>query len=268
MSKLAAAGLSRTVAGPPPGRAASASRAMRIRAPDRIVEVDGAFGVREAGGAERGLERRTALADQDGGDGPLGDDRGERRQVDALVASAGDQDDRRLEGAQRGGDRVGLRALRIVDEPDAVDHARRFEAMFDAGEGRRGRADPLDVDPEGERDGDRGKRVRDVVGARDGELRDRHDPPGRPRIPGIGERESGSRPSATIQPSTTPSPPRRRAIAAVADRPGGAELRVRGHDRVLVVEHERAVGIDQLGESALDPPVRLERSRAGRGGPR
>ena len=124
MSKLAAAGLSRTVAGPPPGRGGQCLAGDGIGAPDRIVEVAGAFGAREAGGAERGLERRAALADQDGGDGTLGDDRGEGRQVDALVASAGDQHDRRLEGAQRGGDRVGLRPLRVVDEPDAVDDAR------------------------------------------------------------------------------------------------------------------------------------------------
>ena len=39
------------------------------------------------------------------------------------------------------------------------------------------------VDPEGERDGDRGQRVGDVVGARDGELGDRHDPAVRRRSP-------------------------------------------------------------------------------------
>ena len=93
-----------------------------------VVEVAGALGARQAGGAERGLERRAALADEDRGGGPLGDDRREGRQVDALVASAGDQHDRRLEGAQRGDHRVGLGALRVVDEPDAVDHARPARA--------------------------------------------------------------------------------------------------------------------------------------------
>ena len=39
-----------------------------------------------------------------------------------------------------------------------------------------------------------------------------------------------------------------------------AEAGVAADDRVLGVEHERAVGVDQLGEPALDPPVRLERA--------
>ena len=63
---------------------------------------------------------------------PLGDDRRQDRQVDVLVAAAGDEHDRRLEGAERGDDRIGLRALGVVDEADAVDDRDGLEAMLDA----------------------------------------------------------------------------------------------------------------------------------------
>ena len=141
MSKLAAAGLSRTVAGPGPRRVRRASELAgdRVRAATASSRVAGTFRPGEPGRPERALERRAALADQDRGGGALGDDRGERGQVDALVAAAGDQHDRRLEGAQRGDHGVGLGPLRIVDEADAIDERDRLEAVLDAGEGRRGR---------------------------------------------------------------------------------------------------------------------------------
>ena len=66
----------------------------------------------------------------------LADDPGELAEVDALVPAAGDEHDRRRERAQRRDDRVGLRALGVVDEPDAVDERDRLEPVLDAGEGR------------------------------------------------------------------------------------------------------------------------------------
>ena len=131
MSKLAAAGLSSTVA-------VAAGRARRPRGRglsavvDRLLE-EAARSVRaRPGAAEQPLELGSALADQDGGGGALGDDGGEVAEVDALVAPAGDQDDRRVERAQRRDDRVGLRALRVVDEADAVDLGDALEAVLDA----------------------------------------------------------------------------------------------------------------------------------------
>ena len=52
--------------------------------------------------------------------------------VEVLATAAGDQHDRRLEAAQRGNDGVGLRALRVVDEPDAINGGDVFESVLDA----------------------------------------------------------------------------------------------------------------------------------------
>ena len=172
MSKLAAAGLSRTVAGSgAAGVAASAERLAGegVGAPHGVLEVGRArsVGARPAARNAR-LEVRPALADEDGRGRPLGDDRRQGRQVDALVAAAGDQHDRRVERAQRGDDRVGLGALRVVDEADAVDDGDRLEAVLDAA-----RTPPpprriaVRLDAEQQPDRDRGQRVGDVVGARD-----------------------------------------------------------------------------------------------------
>ena len=124
MSKLAAAGLSSTVAGP---AAAGADRERvageRVGPPNGLVEVGRPLRGGQAGRPEGRLEGRPGLADQDRGDRALGHDRGEARQVDALVPAAGDEHDRRLEGAQRGDHRVGLGPLRVVDEAHAVDQA-------------------------------------------------------------------------------------------------------------------------------------------------
>ena len=163
MSKLAAAGLSRTVAG--------ARRPTRERvAGDRVVRADRLVERRpRARVSARPAPRNrpssvgAALADEDGRRGALGDHPGQRRQVDALVAAAGDQHDRRLERRERGDDRVRLRALRVVDEADAVDDGDRLEAVLDAGERRRGPPDGVRREPEVEPDGDRRQRVRDVV---------------------------------------------------------------------------------------------------------
>ena len=171
MSKLAAAGLSSTVAMAPPVAAAGLA-GERVGPADRGVEVGRALGAGEAGGPELGLEVRPALADEDGRPGALGDDRGERGEVDALGPATGDEHDRRVERPQRRDDRVGLRPLRIVDEAHAVDRRDGLEPVLDAGERGRREADPLGLDAEQEADGDGRQRVRDVVGARDGEVGD------------------------------------------------------------------------------------------------
>ena len=67
-------------------------------------------------------------------------------------------------------------------------------------------------------------------------------------------------PSATIQPSTTPDCPPRDGRSRRYRIVRAAEAGVRRDDRVLGVEDERAGRIDQLGQPALDPPVRLERA--------
>ena len=84
----------------------------------------------------------------------------EARQVDALVTAAGDEHDRCRERSQRRDDRVGLGALRVVDEADAVDERHRLEAVLDAAEGRAPRARmAVGRDPEQQPDRDRGQGV-------------------------------------------------------------------------------------------------------------
>ena len=124
---------------------------------------------------------------------------------------------------------------------------------------------PSGVDPERERDGDRGQRVGDVVGARDGELGDRHDPAG----------DRGVADAAAIR--------RRRARAARRRRPRSSRRRPRAH-RVAACRagsgstravpsspYEATTGSSSLSTSApsgstssasrrLTAPVRLERS--------
>ena len=122
MSKLAAAGLSSTVAGAVSGPARSEEVASdRVGAADRLVEVGGSLGPVETGRAESGLKDGAALADQDGGGNTLGDDAAERVEIDPLVPAASDQHERRVERPERGDHGVGLRSLRVVDEADAVD---------------------------------------------------------------------------------------------------------------------------------------------------
>ena len=129
MSKLAAAGLSSTVAG---AVSAAVRREQvagdRVGAADGVLEVGRSLRPLQPGGTKAGLEGRAALADQHGRGHALGDDAAERVEIDPLVPAAGDQHERRVEGAQRSDHRVGLRSLRIVDEADAVDQARRPRA--------------------------------------------------------------------------------------------------------------------------------------------
>ena len=68
-----------------------------------------------------------------------------------------------------------------------------------------------------------------------------------------------STPAATIQPSTTPTPPGIGPVAAIQDRGTRAHAGVPGDDRVLRIEDERAVRVHEFGQAALDPPVRLQR---------
>src|SRR6476660_2469360 len=126
MSNEAAAGLRTTVATVPACRSTSDCRAC---------------GAREARRAELRLEVRAALADEHGRVRRLADDAGELAEVDALVPPARDEHDRRGERAQRGDDRVRLRPLRVVDEPDVADERDRLEPVLDARERGRFAAD-------------------------------------------------------------------------------------------------------------------------------
>ena len=82
--------------GPAPGPALPArARASASARTDRVVQCRRPLDdLGEAGGAEAAPEVRAALADDDRRDRPLGDDRRQGRQVDVLVAAAGDEHDR------------------------------------------------------------------------------------------------------------------------------------------------------------------------------
>ena len=215
----------------------------------------------QPGVPEQALERGSALADQHGSHGPLRDDRRKGRQVDPLVAAAGDQHDRCRERVQCGRDRVRLRPLRVVHEAHAVDHRNRLEAVLDAAEAGRGPADRIGRDPEQQGDRDRGQGIGDVVAARQRELVERQDPavrPGRRRASaGKGQPLHTGRDDPAVDHA---KPAGQRAIEAVPDGRGGPEIRVGGDHRIVGIEHERPVRIDELGEPALDEAVCLERA--------
>ena len=96
------------------------------------------------------------------------------------------------------------------------------------------------------------------------ELVDRHDPAaGRRHARCRRPRSAGAPPprrrSSRRRRRGRPAPGRsfRYRTAGAVPRPAYA-----ADDRVLEVEHERAIRVDQLGEPALDPPVGLERAVA------
>ena len=274
MSKLAAAGLSRTVAGPvPAGRREQRSRAIASAAADGLLEVGRALGAGEAGRPERRLEGRAALADEDRGDGPLGDDRrrarsgrrpcrGRRRSARSAASNA----------RSAAIDGVGLGPLRVVDEADAVDHRDGLEAVLDAGE-RRGR--PRGSRPGATPNSERRPRSRPgrsrrcgapgIASSSIGMIR----PPG-PVAAGPAARERQPLDAVGDDPAVDDAEAaRQRPLAPVADRRGAVPRPAyAGDDRVLGVEDERAVRVDELGQPALDPPVAPRATRAGRGGRR
>ena len=263
MSNDAAAGLRTTVATVPSG-ASPRARWARESATATASSIVAARAVRARPASRNSRSRvgplspiRTAAAAVSPGHArQLG-------QVDALVAAAGDQHDRRREGPQRRDDRVRLGALGVVDEPDAVDEADRLEPVLDAREGRGGPADRVGGDAEQQPDRDRGQRVGDVVAPRDPQLVDRHDPAARS---GLGHATAGERQplhGRRHDPAVHHAEPAGHGtVVPVQDRRRGAQARVPAHDRVLEVEHERAVRVHELGEAALDPPVGVERAVA------
>ena len=152
MSKLVAAGLSSTV--PPPSSGAIAWP--RSTACSRVA---GALDVRGPGGAEERLELVRGLADEHDRRRPSGHFPCQVGHVQVLAPAAGDEHDRRLERAQRGDDRVGLGALRVIDEGHAVERRDRLEAMLDAQEVRGRAPDGVRRDPEEQPNGDRRERI-------------------------------------------------------------------------------------------------------------
>ena len=275
MSKLAAAGLSRTVAGPAAGAvAASASRAMASARRDGLLEGGRARSMRARPAARKSrLEARAALADQHRRDRALGDDRRQARtrstplsRPPAISTTGG------VEGAQRGDDGVGLGALRVVDEADAIDDRDRLEAVLDAGEGRGRRADRVGRDTE-----QRGRpRWRPARSRRCGRPGWRARAIGMIRPPG---------PVAAVPPpaSASRSTPAGHDPAVDHAEPAGDRARRAGRGRRRRARPVRRTpattgssalstsapfGSTELGEPALDRAGTPRASRAGRGGRR
>jgi hypothetical protein len=174
-------------------------------------------------GNARGAEERgqlgAALPDEDCRGGALGGDPAQRRQVDALVAAARDEDDGRLEAPQGRRDGVGLGPLRVVDVADSVELRHELEAVLHAPEARGLAPDGVGCDAEEEcRPGCR-EEVREVVASWESELADRQDPSARSR--GRGSASGQGQPLHARRhdpPVRDPEPPWDRAIEAVADR--------------------------------------------------
>ena len=139
----------------------------------------------------------------------------------------------------------------------------RLEPVLDAGERRRPRCgSPSGAIPNASADGDRGQRVRDVVGARDGELGDGHDPAVATArtSPAVGrerERLDAVRDDPAVDDA---EPARQRRVAAVADRPRAvAESAYVATTGSSSLRTSAPSGSTSSAEPALDPPIRLER---------
>ena len=192
---------------------------------------------------------------------------GQLVEIDALVAPAGDQHDRRIEGAERGDDRVRLGALRVVHEAHAIDDRDRFEPVLDALERGGGLPDRVRLDAEQESDGHGGQRVGHVVRPRHRQLGERHDPTVRSGGRCISARQGQPLHAVRHDPAIHDADATgERSVAAVQHGRGGAEARVIRDHRVLGIEHEGTVGRHELGQPPLDCTVRTRASRGGPGG--
>jgi hypothetical protein len=156
-----------------------------------------------------------------------------------------------------------LGALRVVDEADPVDDRHRLEAVLDALEGRGLAPDRLGIDTEQEAGRDGGQGVTGIVAARDRQLLEGHDP-------AIGTRcrraSAGKRQALEVlrhDPAVDdPDPAGPRRLQPVADAPRGAEVSIGRDDGIVGIQDEGASGIDELGKTALDSAIRLERAVA------
>ena len=134
--------------------------------------------------------------------------------------------------------------------------------MLDARERRRGLADRVGRDPEQQPDGDGGQRVRDVVGAGDAQLADRHDPAvrARRRGPAAGQRQAldVGRHDPAVDDA---EPARQRPVAAVAARIGaGAKAGVAATTGSSALSTSAPSGGTSSASRRLTAPIRLERA--------
>ena len=204
-------------------------------------------------------QHRPRLADQDRGVGACRRDGSQRGEVHSLVAASGDEHERPREGLQRGHHGIGLGPLRIVDELDAVHRRDSLEAMLHPGEPGGRTADGVRRHTEEQGNGHRGQGVRDVVQSRDCQFGDGHDPASRAhlRLASAGRRQArhgrGHDP-ALLQAES----PGGGAAPAVGHDRRTPVRGIRRHDRVVGIDHQRALAVDELGQAALHRPVRLQ----------
>ena len=144
-------------------------------------------------------------------------------------------------------DRVRLRALRVVDEPDAVEDRDRLEAMLDARERDRGRAgSPPGRARRGARRATAASALetlwRPGIVSSDG----RHDPARRRR----------RRSSSPLDADAARAAAARAGRRSIARGPRPAYAATTGSSALRI---ERPVGVDELGQSPLRRPVALQR---------
>ena len=172
------------------------------------------------------------------------------------------EDDRRREGPQRRDHGIRLGALRVVDEADAVELADRLEAMLDAAEARRPRAGSRPAPgPKSRPTAIAASAFETLWRPGSAQLGDGQDPAARPGRGRPVRRRPARRstPAATIQSSTTPTPPGIGRSTAVHARPVPCPGRRRPATTGSSALRTRApVGIDQLGQAALHRAVGLQ----------
>ena len=177
-------------------------------------------------------------------------------QVCPLAAPTGDQDERLFEGAKRGGDRVGLGRLAVVNVANAVDQGDRLKSVRDAGERRDRTTNGVGGDAECEARRNGGEHVADAVIADQCDLADR-------RNPAAGARRGGGArwtcdPCRNDPAVNDPHPAGDRRLASIADRRHAPLTRQPSGHRIVEVHDQHAVIGDTRGEEALHSAVAID----------
>ena len=254
-------------------RSASASRAIASARADRLLERRRALGPgRGPAARNRRLEVRPALADQDGGGGPLGDDRRRarsgRRPCRGRRRSGRSGASKARSAAITASGWVPCESLTNRTPSTSATVSRRCSTPRERGRRPRGsrRARCRTAAPTATA----ARAFETLCSPGIAELADRHDPAAGARSPRRRPRRAAGarRPSATIQPSTTPTPAGRRAAAPVQDgRAPGRGRRTPATTGSSALRTSAPSGSTSSASRRFAAPIAPRASRGGRGGP-
>ena len=238
-----------------------------------LLERRGALGAREAGRAEQALQRRAALADQDRRARPSRRRRAASRSRSTplsrppAISTSGAGNARSAamtasgwvpwESLTKRTPSIRATGSRRCSTPVNAAGRPADRVRGDAEEQARRRSPPA----RWRRCGGPG-----CASSSTGMIRPPGPACGHARRPASGRRSTAGRHDPAVHHAEAA---RHRGVVPVQDRRAPCRgRRTPPTTGILGVEHERAVRVHQLGEAALDPPVGLDASRGGRGGPR